>query len=65
MRRLGIRDKVMANDSRDSKRKDKLITGHRILIDIYKGEYEVRGKVNSKVLNEGQKRRARGSVIEL
>ena len=55
----------MANDPCDSKRENKFITGHRILIDIYKGEYEVRGKVNSKVLNEGQKRRARGSVIEL
>ena len=54
MSRLGIRDRGVANDSRDSKRKDKLITGHHILIDIYKGEYEVRGKVYSKVRDEGQ-----------
>ena len=37
----------MANDLRDSIREDKFTMGHRILIDIYKGEYEVRGKVNS------------------
>ena len=43
----------MANDPRDSIREDKLTMGHRILIDIYKGEYEVRGKVNVKLLNEG------------
>ena len=55
----------MANDPRDSRGKDKHITGHCILIDIYKGEYEMRGKVYSKVLNEGKKKRARGSVIEL
>ena len=36
----------MSNDPRDSKRENKLNTGHRILIDIYKGEYEMRGKVN-------------------
>ena len=41
------------NDPRDSKRKDKLIMGRCILIDIYKGEYEVRDKVNGKVLDEG------------
>ena len=43
----------MAKDSRDSRRKNKLITGRYILIDIYKGEYEVTGKVNGKVLKEG------------
>ena len=43
----------MVNDPRDSKRKDKLIMGRRILIDIYKGEYKVRDKVNGKVLDEG------------
>ena len=43
----------MANDPHDSRRENKLITGHRILIDIYKGEYEMRGKVNGKPLNEG------------
>ena len=30
--------------------------GLRILIDIYKGEYEMRGKVNGKVLDEGQQK---------
>ena len=43
----------MLNDPCDSKRENKFITGHRILIDIYKGEYEMRGKVNGKLLNEG------------
>ena len=43
----------MANDPRDSRRKDKLTTSHRTLIEIYKGEYEMRGKVNGKVLDEG------------
>ena len=43
----------MANDPRDSRRKDKLIMGRRIPIDIYKGEYEVRGKVYGNPLNEG------------
>ena len=33
-----------------------LITGHRILIDIYKGEYEVKGKVNGKPLKKGQQK---------
>ena len=54
MSRLGIGDRGMANDLRDSRRKDELITGCRILIDIYKGENEIRGKVYSKVLNEGK-----------
>ena len=46
----------MTYDPRDSKKKDKLITGCCILIDIYKGEYEVRGKVNSEVLDKGQQK---------
>ena len=50
--RLGIRDKGVANDPHDSRRKDKLIMGCHIHIDIYKGEYEMRGKVNGKLLNE-------------
>ena len=54
--RLGIRDRGVMNDPRDSRRKDKLIMGLRILIDIYKGEYEMRGKVNGKVLDEGQQK---------
>ena len=44
----------MANDPRDSKRKDKLIMGHRISINIHERENEMRGKVYSKVLNEGK-----------
>ena len=44
----------MANESHDSRKKDQLIMGRRILIDIYKGENEMRGKVYSKVLNEGK-----------
>ena len=43
----------MANDPCDSRKENKLITGHRILIDIYKGEYKVRKEVNRKILNEG------------
>ena len=55
MRRLGIRDRE-TNDRHDSRRKDKLITSRRVLINIYKGEYEVRGKFNSKVLDERQQK---------
>ena len=43
----------MSNDPRDSRRENKLITGRRILIDIYKGEYEMRVKVYGKSLKEG------------
>ena len=53
MRRLETRNRVVVNDPCDSKREDKLIMGHRIFIDIYKGEYEMRGKVNGKLLDEG------------
>ena len=38
----------MAKNPRDRRRENKLIIGCRILIDIYKGKYEVRGKVNGK-----------------
>ena len=51
--RLGIGDKEMVKEPRDSRRKNELIMGRRIPIDIYKGEYEVRRKVNRKILNEG------------
>ena len=51
--RLGIGDKKMAKEPRDSRRKNGLITSRCILIDIYKREYEVRRKVNIKSLNEG------------
>ena len=39
--RLRIEDGKMAKESRDSRRKNELITSHRVLIDIYKGEYKV------------------------
>ena len=51
--RLRIGDKKMAKESHDSQRKDELITGCRILINIYKGEYKVRREVNREILNEG------------
>ena len=56
MRRLRIGDRKMAKNLHDSRRKNELITGHRILIDIYKGEYEVRGKIYGKPLKEGQQK---------
>ena len=43
----------MVNDPRDSKKKIEFITGCRILLNIYKGEYEMRGKVNGMPLKEG------------
>jgi len=43
----------MGKNLRDSRRENKLITGHLILVDIYKGEYEVRGKVNGKPFKGG------------
>ena len=53
LKRLGIGDRRMAKNSRDSRRENKLIMGHRILINIYKGKHEVRGKVYGNPLNEG------------
>ena len=43
----------MVNDPLDSRRKNKLIMGRCIFIDIYKGEYEMRGKVNGMPLKKG------------
>ena len=43
-------DGKMAKDSRDSRRKNELITGRYILIDIKDRSDEVRGEVNSKIL---------------
>ena len=43
----------MAKEPHDSKRKNELIMGHRILINIYKGEYKIRREINRKILNEG------------
>ena len=39
--RLGIGDRKVAKESRDSGRKNELITSRRVLMDIYKGEYKV------------------------
>ena len=56
MRRLEIRDRGVANDPHDSRRKDKLITGRRVSIDINKRENEVRREVYGKILNEGKQK---------
>ena len=37
MRRLGIGDRKMAKNPRDSRRKNELIMGRRVPINIYKG----------------------------
>ena len=55
----------MVNDIRDSRMKNKLIMGCRVSIDIDERKNEVRREVYGKILNEGKKKRARGSVIEL
>ena len=43
----------MAENLHDSQRKNELITGRRVPIDIYDGENEVRGKINSESLKKG------------
>ena len=43
----------MVKDSRDSRRKNELIMGRRIPIDIYEGQNEVKGKINSESLKKG------------
>ena len=48
----------MPKDPHDSRRKDKLITGSGILIHIYDRCDEVRGKVNGKILHQGNKKRS-------
>ena len=50
----------MANDPRDKRRKNKLITGRRIPIDIDERENEGRREVFGKVLNEGQQKASTG-----
>ena len=50
VRRLWNRDRKIANDPRDSRRKNKLITGHRIPIDINDSNDEVRNRVYNEVL---------------
>ena len=42
----------MAKEPRHSRRKNELIKGRRIPINIYKGENKVRKEVNRKILNE-------------
>ena len=46
----------MAKNPCDSRRENELITSRRILINIYKGEYEVRGNNYGKPLKEGQQK---------
>ena len=53
--KLRTRDRGVANDPRHSRRKDKLYHGS-LYPYSYKGVYEVKGKVNSKVLDEGQQK---------
>ena len=65
MRRLRIGDRKTTKKPRDNERKNEFIPSCRILIDIYKGEYEVRGNNYGKPLKEGQQKQARDSMIEL
>ena len=53
MRRNGKRNRKMVKKPCDSRRKNELIMGRRILIGIYKREYKMRRKINRKILNEG------------
>ena len=43
----------MAKKTRDSGRKNELITSRRIPINIYEGKHEMRGKINREALKEG------------
>ena len=43
----------MVENSRDSQRKNELITGRHIPIDIYKEKNEVRRKINSESIKKG------------
>ena len=42
----------MVKNLHDNSKENKLITDRRILIDIYKGKYEMRGKIYGKPLKE-------------
>ena len=42
----------MVANSRDSQTENEFIMGHCIPINIYKGEYKVRGKINSESLKK-------------
>ena len=48
--RIMNRDRKMAKNPRDSRRKNKLITGSHILININGGSDEMSGEVNRKIL---------------
>ena len=58
-------DGKMVKDPHDSRRKDELITGHCILIDIKDRSDEVRGEVYERSSKRDKRKQARGSVIEL
>ena len=47
------RDEKVAQNPHDSRRKDKLITGRRILRNIYQRQNKVGGEVYSKMLKKG------------
>ena len=51
--RLEIEDRKMVKELHDRRKKNEHITSRHILIDIYKGEYEVRREVNRKILSKG------------
>ena len=55
----------MAENPRDSRRENELITNHRIPIDIYKGKYEVKGKIMVSPSSRDNKNQAQGSMMEL
>ena len=66
IRRIRNRDKIMVKDSCGSWRKDELITGHRILININDRSDEVKGEVKIvRSCKRDNKNRARGFVIKL
>ena len=50
VRRIRNRDRKMAKDPHDSRRKNELIMGHHILININDGSDEVRREVNRKII---------------
>ena len=54
--RFRIGDGRMSKNPRDSRRENELIMGCCILIDIYKGGYEVRRKVYGKSFKKGQQK---------
>ena len=53
IRRIKNGDRKIVKDPCDNRRKDELITGRRILIDIKDRSDEVRREVNRKILLEG------------